>query len=83
MATHGNIGEFHADSKNWASYIEQLQQYLIANNIKDVGRQRAVLLNIHDTSMYQLIRKVVSPAKLTKSEKIIFQTVSDNAMIYN
>ena len=83
MATHVNIGEFHADSKNWVSYIEQLQQYLIANNIKDVGRQRALLLSIHDTSTYQLIRNMVSPAKLTKSENIIFQTVSDNAMMYN
>ena len=65
MATHGNIGEFSADSKTWVSYIERLQQYFIANNIKGKEKQRAVLLSICGASTYQLIWIVVSLGKPT------------------
>ena len=62
MATHGYIGEFSADSETWVSYIEQLQQYFIANNFKGKERQRAILLSICDVSTYQLIQSMVSLA---------------------
>ena len=66
MATHGNIGEFSADSETWVSHIERLQQYFIANNIKGEEKQRAVVLSICSASTYQLIRSVVSPVKPTE-----------------
>ena len=73
MATHGNIGEFSADSETWVSYIERLQQYFIANNIKGEERQRAILLSICGSSTYQLIQNVVFPGKPTEKsfEQII------------
>ena len=66
MATHGSVGEFSGGSETWVSYIERLQQYFVANDIKGNERQRAVLLSICGASTYQLIRSVVSPAKPTE-----------------
>ena len=74
MATHGNIGEFSADSKTWVSYIERLQQYFIANIIKDEEKLRAVPLSICSASTYQLIRSVVYPGK--PNEKSFGQIVT-------
>ena len=74
MATHGCVGEFSGGSETWVSYIERLQQYFIANDIKGDDKQRAVLLSICGASTYQLIRSVVSPNKLT--EKTFDQIVT-------
>ena len=74
MAVHGSIGEFSVGSETWVSYIERLQQYFVANDIKGDDKQRAVLLSVCGASTYQLIRSVVSPAKPT--EKTFEQLVT-------
>ena len=74
MAVHGSIGEFSVGSETWVSYIERLQQYFVANDIKGDDRQRAVLLSVCGASTYQLIRSVVSPTKPT--EKTFEQLVT-------
>ena len=61
-------------SETWVSYIERLQQYFVANDIKGDDRQRAMLLRVCGASAYQLIRSVVSPAKPT--EKTFEQIVT-------
>ena len=52
MAVHGSIGEFSVGSETWVSYIERLQQYFVANDIKGDDRQRAVLLSVCGASTY-------------------------------
>ena len=79
-------------SETWVSYIERLQQYFVANDIKGEDRQRAVLLSVSGASTYQLIRSVVSPEKrtektfeqlvtLTYEGALFSQAVSHNAAI--
>ena len=67
MALHGNIGEFDADREDWVSYTERLSQYFIANGIsEDAARKQAILLSVCGASMYQLMRNLSAPAKLTE-----------------
>ena len=66
MAVNGSIGEFSVGNETWVSYIERLQQYFVANDIKGDDRQRAMLLSVCGASTYQLIWSVVSPAKPTE-----------------
>ena len=66
MVTHGGVGEFSGGSETWMLYIDRLQQYFVANDIKGDDKQRAVPLSICGASTYQLIRSVVSPNKLTE-----------------
>ncbi len=42
---------------------ERLDQYFVANDIADGGKQRAVLLSVCGAPTYKLIRNLVAPAK--------------------
>ena len=66
MATHGSIGEFDPDREDWTSYTERLEQYFTANDMKDAGKQRAILLSVCGPKSYQLIRNLVAPNKPTE-----------------
>ena len=66
MATHGSIGEFDPDREDWTSYTERLEQYFTANDVKDAGKQRAILLSVCGPTSYQLIRNLVAPNKPTE-----------------
>ena len=44
MAAHGKLEQFHVGRDNWESYEERLQQYFVANNIKEAKKQRAIFL---------------------------------------
>ena len=35
MVVHGKLEQFHMEQENWESYKEHLQQYFVANNIKE------------------------------------------------
>ena len=61
MATHGSVGEFQITQETWQSYVERLQQYFIANDVKDATKQRAILLNTAGGQTYQLIRNLLAP----------------------
>ena len=55
-----------------------MQQYFVANDIKDDGKKRAVLLSVCGTASYQLIRSLVAPSKPTdKSVDEIMKLVKD------
>ena len=45
MATHGKIDEFDPSHEAWATYVERLEFYFIANGIEDPEKKRAVLLD--------------------------------------
>ena len=44
-------------------YIEQLEQYFVANEIVMAERKRVILLSVCGARTYQLVRDLVSPAK--------------------
>ena len=35
MATHGTLTAFDSSTTNWTSYVDQLNYYFVANDIKD------------------------------------------------
>ena len=65
MATHGNVGEFNRGVEDWQAYCERLEQYFLANDVKDVAKKRAILLSVCGAATYQLIRNLVAPDKPT------------------
>ena len=65
MATHGVFGEFIQGQEDWTAYCERLEQYTVANDIKDVGKKHATLLSTCGAATYQLIHNLVVPGKPT------------------
>lgn len=65
MATHGSVGEFVNTQEDWSSYVERLQQYFVAKDVKAAEKQRAILLSTVGGSTYQLIRNLLAPRKPT------------------
>ena len=62
MATYGTIGEYK-DEETWTQYVERLDQYFLANDIKDEKKKRAILLSVCGSKTYTLIRDLLQPKK--------------------
>ena len=60
MAAHGKLDQFQGQ-EDWESYEERLQQYFVANDIKDAEKQRVILLSTCGQSTYKVIRNLVAP----------------------
>ena len=82
MAVHGSLTEFNTSEDNWEEYIERLEQYFVANDIKDtdlVKRKRAVLLSSVGQRTYALIKTLLAPLKPTdKSYDELVKLVKDH-----
>ena len=63
MVTHGKINQFDPSHEAWATYVEWLELYFIANGIEDPEKKRAVLLTVSGPTTYKLIRNLSSPKK--------------------
>ena len=63
MVTHGKINQFDPSHEAWATYVERLEFYFIANGIEDPEKKRAVLLTVSGPATYKLIRNLSSPKK--------------------
>ena len=50
-------------SEEWASYVERLEQFFIANKITEAERKVAVLLTVIGSKAYSLLRNLLAPAK--------------------
>ena len=61
MAAHGTILEFFSAQETWNSYIECLEQYLVANKVEDTDQQRVILLSVCNPATYRLIHNLASP----------------------
>ena len=57
----GAVGAFEEGSEPWSLYQERLEQFFVANDIAD--DKRAVLLSSCGRSTYQLISRLLAPAK--------------------
>ncbi|XP_033103603.1 uncharacterized protein K02A2.6-like [Anneissia japonica] len=64
MAQLGVLREFQ-DGENWTDFVERVEQYFIANEIKDDAKKRAVLLTVCNSRTYSLMKDLLAPAKVT------------------
>ena len=76
MATYGKIGEFRESEESWTQYIERLEQYFLANEVEDAGKQREILLSVCGSKTYALARDLLQPARpAEKTFKKIVETL--------
>ena len=59
MATHGTLTAFDSSTTNWTSYVDQLNYYFVANDIKDDGKQCAIQLSACGQSTFATICSLV------------------------
>ena len=79
MATFGRVDIFNPEVEDWVTYSERLEQYFIANDIKENEKQRAILLSAVGAKSYQLIRNLVRPNKPTdKSYKQLVEILQEH-----
>ena len=67
MARHRSIGEFDAQREDWTSYSERLLEYFTANKVEGTAKKKAILLSVVGAPIYQFIRNLVAPNKLTEN----------------
>jgi len=63
MAVYGRLEHFHGRQEDWDSYEEYLQQYFMANNIKEAEKQRTILLSACGQNTYEVIHDLVALRK--------------------
>ena len=64
MAAHpGSIGVFSGKPTEWEDYVERLENYFIAHDIKTEAKKRAVLLSKCGVATYKLIKSLLAPQK--------------------
>ena len=60
MASVGKIGIFESEKEEWLHYIKRMELYFEANDVKDVGKKKAILLSVCWPAAYQTIRSASS-----------------------
>lgn len=60
MAHIGKIGEFNENTESFANYVERLEQFFVAHEVKD-EKKVAVFLSIIDPTTYGVLKKLVQP----------------------
>ena len=55
-AVFGKLEEFDSSRELWAHYVECLEQFFAANDLKDGGRRRAIFMSAVGVSTYRLLR---------------------------
>ena len=53
----------NANSNDWTTYEDQLEEYLKANSITDDENKRSLFLTTCGKKTYRLLREIVTPAK--------------------
>lgn len=59
MPTYGKTEEFKGD--NWDEYVERLDCFFEANEIKDAAKKRQILLATVGAETYHLIKTLFCP----------------------
>lgn len=60
---HSLGGEFDREQEDWDTYVEWVEIYLAANDIKDNGQKKAVLLSVCGPVTYRKIWDLAAPKK--------------------
>lgn len=65
MTTLGNIEHFNtSDPSGWEAYQERVEFFLVANNITDEDKKKAVFLSLCGPSAYKILRSLIAPVKV-------------------
>ena len=64
MATIGSVKNFNPQVDDWPTYIERLDHYFLANDVKDDAKKRSILLYVCGTPTFKLLRSLVKDGKL-------------------
>ena len=76
MATHGCLSEY-SSADDWASYVERMDQYFLANDVTDAAKKRVILLSVVGDKTYKLICDLVAPKKpMEKSYKELVELLT-------
>ena len=65
MVTHRCLAEY-SSTKDWASYVERMDQYFLANDVTDAAKKRAIILSMIGDKTYKPIHDLVTPKKPTE-----------------
>ena len=60
---HGVVTPYDGNQEEWSEYAERLENYFIANELEDVAKRRAILLNGVGAPTYRLIKTLALPAR--------------------
>ena len=76
-ATYGRIAEFNQETDNWNQYVERLDFYFVANDIKDEVKQKAIFLSACGSGVYATLRdlcqqKISVSNRVTMLGKLLF-----------
>ena len=63
MAAHPGIGVFSGEPIEWEDYVERLENYFVAHDIKTEAKKRAVLLSECGVATYKLMKSLLAPQK--------------------
>ena len=64
MSTFGVLGEFKdGGEEEWTHYVERMQHYFTANDVKSKEKQLSIFLSVCGASTYKLISSLVAPKK--------------------
>ena len=58
---HGVVTPYDGNQEEWIEYAERLENYFIANELEDVAKRRAILLNGVGAPTYRLIKTLALP----------------------
>ena len=53
---------YNPDTDDWSAYVERLDLFFLANEIKD-DKKVAVLLTVLGTKAYSLLQTIIAPSK--------------------
>ena len=58
---HGAVAPFDSAQEEWVEYAERLENYFVANDITNEGKQRAIQLHCVGPATYRLIKTLALP----------------------
>ena len=58
----GFMDAYNPDMDDWSTYVERLDLFFLANEIRD-DKKVAVLLTVLRTKAYSLLRTIITPSK--------------------
>jgi hypothetical protein len=78
MAMHGTLTQFAPEEEDWTTHVERLEHYFAANDVVDEGKKSSILLAVCGSSMYKLVRNLISADRLaTTSFKDLVEKVQE------
>ena len=68
MAARMGIGTFSGEPSEWEDYVDRLENYFVAHDVKEDAKKRAILLSESGAATYKLLCSLVAPTKPSEVE---------------